>query len=1162
MARPIGQPYKTEGAEAIVLLEVKWGNGMYTSYYADKAYGSYTASIVQFSGIKNQVAQNNTANTSACSMTLADINGLLKQGFHYMDYEGSWAVVKYYYTNVAGTPTTIIRGKVTNCVWDDKSHTMTFEIVSAIESKEIGFSIERETYPNLTANCDLAIGKVWPMVFGTVAHSPALLVQKCPESRIKKPISLGGNAVSKGIVKLAEDDPFSLDWMYEESLETILDMPIVDGEVDLKAIDKIEIDEPKKFPAPADGEYKVEIDGVIFRAITAVDDNNKRYIKVLESNIPKYENLTFQGRLNDHDKSNPRVAWLKSKWSNCDLTNHYTYSWVAIWENDPKTGQGSYVTYRYENMIMRQEGLKVWFKYPFPKGYINGTPAKILEQKAKGDAQPIEQYILIDASTVIHEAQAVADSGLITNDLHKFQEDLSDALLQRRADLNLKQDENARTTVWGPFLNQVKLLELIRNAFWHAPAGTTVRQWLPPVGDVYVANVFSSDEVIAVYGKRKDQKKMKDIFVPIPSSYYTIDKSRDTQIENGPQNCTTIEFKRPLSSYHGQEWDDEVYVSLTSNMTSNSAYLIQAILEDFTDLEIDGDSFDYVAMQVANYPCNFTLTSAKDALGLAKEIAWQSCCALIVDGPTVKIRYLATEPGYDTSFIFNERTCQFQTLSYSTTGIDDILTRLEGKWNRTYAPKPFDYERKVAYRHNGEKYGLRNTEHDIFIYNDEQLVKRTLEFWGNRFSHSWRLVSGKCFSSSLMLEPFDCVAVAFSQFDSLVTKAIVKSIDHDVHSNTSTFTLWLPIESGSSSQSGQAWIAGGSYTLDDPTEMLEESNVPVVIHSKELDLKEIEREMHKAEDAIMVLAKITKIMTDHANGYICDVYANGCFVPATKTDVAVWDVVPYKQLNVGDWIQVQGGQDGVKYCDRVDFGNQLGVVTEVSNDPAKYKVRLIYSSETPTATDPTFDEDDKTKVLNPDWALDYFQEEDDPVDQENIIDCYNIAELNSSRTGKVKVGSLVLVKHLSNMTTTNNDEGYWWFDRAVSPDGFWARLDGHADVGAAEDFRWKYSWTEMEYGADDTDAFAEVTDGLTGTTDKNYALNTLEIINPTTTSNEDGSYGNGILYEELHTDAGTWVLTPITVGNIVWVRSTVSEDKDKVVYWFSVPNGTSGECAV
>jgi len=672
-----------------------------------------------------------------------------------------------------------------------------------------------------------------------------------------------------------------------------------------------------------------------------------------------------------------------------------------------------------ENLCVRQEGRKVWFKYPWSDETLPvGAKREAVENV--GFVDITTTWSLPTAATVFHSVHAVSKTGLIL-EIVEFLREVSASLTQAN---EYRSDDNEAKSPFGGLTHQLELLRYIKNAFWSARPGANVRQWNPVNGDIYIANLFESDEVSAVYARWQDEEGF-EFFSPVPKILYTINLARATELAGGPQTVTTIEFLRPLDTLKGQAWDkSQLYVTLTSSVSENTAAAIEYLLDTYTDLITDNSTFANVASALSNYPSHFTLSSRPDALAICQEIAWQARCALIVDGPSVKIKYLSAEPSSD--FIINENKTLEHSAKVYFTPTEDIVTRLVGTWRRSYAPEPFDVAGTQVYENNMSLHGKRQQDYDFFIYNAASLVAKSLAFWGNRLSNTWRILTVQVFPEAYGLEVFDCVRAEYSTglIGSASQKTIVESVNNNVHAGLVDLTLWTPAVAGTVTTQANAWLSDGEGLPDNPADLFEENDAAIYYGRKEIGVDEVMRELRKLETHSQTLGKITAVSPTEKNTYTVDYYGGGYLKDATQKGLIVVDTNPHHQLRVGDWIEVLRGQDGVHLCRRAIMRVYHGVVAENIRDENGLVTTPFYNVKIIDLSGDTISGLRYVPLMEKGGA-------GTPIG-ETLVAAFNLAEMAvqvfpNLSTGFVQDGEVVELYH----STSEYGNSLWWFNKPI-----------------------------------------------------------------------------------------------------------------------------------
>jgi hypothetical protein len=291
------------------------------------------------------------------------------------------------------------------------------------------------------------------------------------------------------------------------------------------------------------------------------------------------------------------------------------------------------------------------------------------------------------------------------------------------------------------------------STFWVAQAGSTARL-VSVEKEKYVANILPST-VHAVYAYRGIDGVRK--LAPVPSRYYTKNESETIypgDIEHDPFIATTITLNQPLSYYTYEDWEDGIYVTLTSDVSGNTADIIRHIAETYTDLTVDDTSFNAVKTKITNYPMNFALTSKQDAISLMEKIAWQGRCVTYARSGILYLKYL---PKLETAAVtITEDDIIAGTLDVELTSTEDLITKFVARWRPTYAEEG---EVQSIYRHNIAKYGKHEKDFSFFCYNLESLIEKSATFWMIRKCNTWKRVIFETSMKFLDLEVWDTITL-------------------------------------------------------------------------------------------------------------------------------------------------------------------------------------------------------------------------------------------------------------------------------------------------------------------------------------------------------------------------------------------------------------------
>lgn len=349
---------------------------------------------------------------------------------------------------------------------------------------------------------------------------------------------------------------------------------------------------------------------------------------------------------------------------------------------------------------------------------------------------------------------------------------------------------------------------------WTANVGDEIREDGTD-HDIYVANILPSTiKAIHAYRTVNDER----ILTQVPTSYYSKNEAEPLYDINGnlKLTVTSIRLKVPLGNIQGEQWDNQIYVTMDSSVGPNTVDIIEHLITTYTDKSIDSISFDATKIALENYPSSFAIFDRPNIYDIISEIAMFARCVVFLSNDVFYIKYLAAEPSSDTTLTESDISGEEPfALSY---GDNSLVTKLLAKWRPNYLP---DKERYLTLRHNVAKYGLHEDEKDFFIYNIESLVIKSATFWLIRWANLWKRVTFTTFLPQLKLDIYDTVTfdLHYTHLASTAIKGVIESIVYSNENNTIDFSCWLPVRIGEMSQYEFAWPATAAETAEFPTDI-------------------------------------------------------------------------------------------------------------------------------------------------------------------------------------------------------------------------------------------------------------------------------------------------------------------------------------------------------
>lgn len=255
------------GEEPILVIKVDWSSG--SLWYADRDLTLHAAkgAILNSSSLAAQVKDNSVGSVGQMSFTMADDDLDFKDLLDTCCAESTPVTVYQCFESARaeGDLILLLKGVMISPEWHEGNRTFSFGVETKVQDLEIGFAIEQADYDGFVVDepllTDEAIGRAWPLCFGSNVHEPGLKLLAPPET------SLNGT-YQKG------DTHFF-------------------------------VEDASKFPT--DSSIDVIIDGMVFQ-VTADHANNR--MNVGDPNVPKYQSIPFAAREADEDENNPWVGWI------------------------------------------------------------------------------------------------------------------------------------------------------------------------------------------------------------------------------------------------------------------------------------------------------------------------------------------------------------------------------------------------------------------------------------------------------------------------------------------------------------------------------------------------------------------------------------------------------------------------------------------------------------------------------------------------------------------------------------------------------------------------------------------------------------------------------------------------------------------------------------
>lgn len=164
---------KLKGIEPINVLEVYWNVGNVITYSDKDIPGSnIQGKILSISNLDEIINIQRSGTTVSINVTLDDCDDTIRQIMNSFDIHKRPCILYQYFQGLSyDDKFAIFKGQIaTPIVWSEGERTISFDILSKVNSIEVGFAPEEGQFPSIPPDL---VGKVWPLCFGSVVHVPA-----------------------------------------------------------------------------------------------------------------------------------------------------------------------------------------------------------------------------------------------------------------------------------------------------------------------------------------------------------------------------------------------------------------------------------------------------------------------------------------------------------------------------------------------------------------------------------------------------------------------------------------------------------------------------------------------------------------------------------------------------------------------------------------------------------------------------------------------------------------------------------------------------------------------------------------------------------------------------------------------------------------------------
>ncbi len=849
---------QTTGLEPINIIKVQWVAGGQFYYYSDRRIPDQPqipGKLLSLADLEAVVSIDKNSSSTSVKIELDDTDGSIKAIFDVHDVNNRPVVILQWFDAAdfsINYAFPIFEGVVATPIeWNEGSRIFSFDAVTRLTDVEVGFSIEDGDFANIP---DILIGKTWPLVFGTVLEMPTVRMDDLPSGTTAQPLSIPDYAIRDHASYVdcqsaqTAGKATCLSLRASELMDTWADLAAVWTDTLVTPLNQTVITSTSGTPATAGGGGGTG--GAVAATVTNLDAVPP-IVRAGDYNTPG-SGFSFVHTAESAKQANQQAAKADK-----DLSN-------AVKQRNAEMDQ------IYKRAIQLRCQAQQMFNS------INGTMAptstdlkSTFAQQAQYDVSPIliidghlfhqNVQVEIKIGSAIFQGSFQGDYFYVTAK-QAPDDDLRDANgnripqpgdippaivpIPRPANTPVPtQQSNSTPPVATPtkltvtssdceggsgsqfgdeaywacdppwfltFCNAAQKTKPVTSNRkpWFAQAGTSVK---PGAGYTVRYILSITPGVSVLWLSARTTNGVLRVITPIPPQYYTI-----SHLQLGSITALIATFAQPLSTLEDQDWEDEIYATLTSPIGPNVVDVLTWLIQTYTPYAIDTTSFHHVRALTVNYPVNFAILDKKMITQTLQEIAWQARLSIWLTDNTFFLKYLPEQmTPVDT---ITENDIEQQSLIVTTTPTEDLVTKFIATWKQKYSA---EQPNKVILTYNINKYGKTERTFDFYIYNAVSLVEKSAVFWTIRMANMWKKLKCKCFLTKLKAETMDNITVDLAHHEcaSIAVVGVTEKATFSTADFSIDMEIWLPVRIGEMLPYDFAYPQGISIKLFWPTEI-------------------------------------------------------------------------------------------------------------------------------------------------------------------------------------------------------------------------------------------------------------------------------------------------------------------------------------------------------
>lgn len=576
----------------------------------------YRNNIISVGSVQSTINVSDNGTSQSVEVVLDDTDGLLVSLFSTTDFHKRPAWLYQGFEGEA-TLTLLFKGEISTPVeWTEGGRELKVTIISKIEDTEVGFSVEQGNFVTIPED---AIGKAWPIGFGSVCKQEAL--------KLTKPVA-------------------------SITLDTF-------GIPDPSLVPQIEF---MSFYNQA-ASVPTAILYLLWLNASEAQSYCQRMQDLALEHLRQYQYAVGSVRVQDADKfPQNQMVWVKI--ADKRFRGHFTEGRFYFEGGNDSTDQ-----YELYQMIVAANQAEAEgppntynpFKsistiYSFGNAGANATCRNHTygryhrPRHPDGEPEYIKPDLLVtDGQLGIHGAT---------------QGDFRDPA-KTYTDVNF--------FWWGAGVVRLSLTGYVeQRGYFEASAGSSiVLDDNEPID--YVVSLIGAEN-IQLCAKLRISDQV-EILSGVPAAWYSI-----VFLTINGQDATLIRLQKPLSRFDERFSDDALYVSYDSEVGPNAVDVMEWLIDTYSTMTYDSTTFDDVKAKIDCYGVGFTVYDKRKLTELLSDISYQSRCGLLMRNGVYYLKYLSETPSSVKTYTTNS-DIHLNTYSLSIApSTEDLTTRSNVSW--------------------------------------------------------------------------------------------------------------------------------------------------------------------------------------------------------------------------------------------------------------------------------------------------------------------------------------------------------------------------------------------------------------------------------------------------------------------------------------------------